>query len=257
MGTLPGAFVARPPFLHTTVDTNYHIGNSRFRYWIEQYKDHYQYASREGRHAVAKEAVLGWRAQGGRFLTRTDPSLGDESTCWGCHSLEKAVKVLGEGLTKRKKPEDEATQSPASQKRPISAIGTLGRPPVFQGSGSLSTGRLEQDARSTTTRHQEQAAMSTTMPVSPHVAAGGAVHAGGAPLQHGGGDTSQNQVGGQVSSYFDASTTSSAASSLSRFETTAQIVRSDTSLQTRGHFTGSLCAMDPQRTTAPMNSETT
>ena len=45
-------------------DTNYHIGNSRFRYFVCQYKQRYQAASREERQSVVREIVEAWRSQG-------------------------------------------------------------------------------------------------------------------------------------------------------------------------------------------------
>ena len=45
-------------------DTNYHIGNSRFRYFVAKYKSRYQIGSREERQAVVQEIINAWRSQG-------------------------------------------------------------------------------------------------------------------------------------------------------------------------------------------------
>lgn len=91
-------------------DTNYHIGNSRFRYFVNQYKQRYQAASREERQAVVQEIIDAWRSQDppGRFLTRSNPS-GSDRCLWhdvgNEMAFKKTIKVLGEGLgAKRRKP---------------------------------------------------------------------------------------------------------------------------------------------------------
>ena len=63
-------------------DTNYHIGNSRFRYFVSRYKDQYQAASREARSSIVIEIIDEWRNQEppGRFVTRTDPANREHST---------------------------------------------------------------------------------------------------------------------------------------------------------------------------------
>jgi hypothetical protein len=61
---------------NTLGDTNYHIGNSRFRHFCRSYKKKYKTASKEGRQAVVQEIVDDWRSQNppGRFLARTNPT---------------------------------------------------------------------------------------------------------------------------------------------------------------------------------------
>ena len=62
-------------------DTNYHIGNHRFRLHIDKYRQRYKAASRKDKGVIVEEVVDNWRSKTppGRFLTRTDPTLGDGS----------------------------------------------------------------------------------------------------------------------------------------------------------------------------------
>ena len=87
--------------IHGFSDTNYHIGNHRFRVLADGHKGSYQAASRKDKAIVVLEVVQCWRAKNppGRFLTRTNPELGDD-TLW--HdvgeeaALKKAAKILSE-----------------------------------------------------------------------------------------------------------------------------------------------------------------
>ena len=62
--------------------TDYHIGNSKFRHLVEEYKEEYWDTSKRKPKSKIIDAILQkWRSMSppGRFLTRTDPSKGDES----------------------------------------------------------------------------------------------------------------------------------------------------------------------------------
>lgn len=82
-------------------DTNYHIGNHRFRVVADKFRERYRAACRRDKATVGYEVVQAWRSKEtpGRFLTRTNPELGDD-TMW--HdvgdevALKKAAKILSE-----------------------------------------------------------------------------------------------------------------------------------------------------------------
>ena len=63
-------------------DTNYHIGNNSFRHLVESYHDRYWAATnRKDKSQMIAAIIHTWRSQnpGGRFLIKTDPTMGDQS----------------------------------------------------------------------------------------------------------------------------------------------------------------------------------
>ena len=78
-------------------NTNYHIGNHRFRVLADEYRRIYRSSNRKEKAAVVKEVVDLWRSRDppGRFLTKTNPELGDDSL-WhdvGDELARKKVKL--------------------------------------------------------------------------------------------------------------------------------------------------------------------
>jgi len=96
-------------------DTNYHIGNHRFRMLADEYCKQYHEASRKEKALIVQQVVSSWRGRNpsGRFLARTDPSLGEESL-WHdvgtAVALKKAAKILSERSS-------EYRAGPSSRKR--------------------------------------------------------------------------------------------------------------------------------------------
>jgi hypothetical protein len=88
-------------------DANSHIGNIKFRQLISQYKPRYTAASRSNKPLVAEEVVQIWRNLDppGRFLIRTDPSLGDDST-WHDVGNRRARKKASQALREKDRSED-------------------------------------------------------------------------------------------------------------------------------------------------------
>lgn len=88
-------------------DANSHIGNVKFRQLIGQYKPRYMAASRSNKPFVAEEVVQIWRNlnPSGRFLIRTDPSLGDDST-WHDVGDRRARKKASQALREKDRSED-------------------------------------------------------------------------------------------------------------------------------------------------------
>lgn len=80
-------------------DTNYHIGNHRFRVLADEHRHVYRSATRKEKQAVVQELVRRWRGRGGRFLAKTNPEKGDESL-WNdvgdIVAKKKAAKILSE-----------------------------------------------------------------------------------------------------------------------------------------------------------------
>lgn len=100
-------------------DTNYHIGNHRFRVLADEHRQEYRSSSRKEKALVVQEVVRCWRARGGRFLAKTNPEKGDESL-W--HDVgddvakKKAAKILSEKSPQEKsKSKDERNKG---RKRP-------------------------------------------------------------------------------------------------------------------------------------------
>lgn len=124
-------------------DTNYHIGNSRFRYFVNQYKQRYQAASREERQTVVQEIIDAWRSQDppGRFLTRSNPS-GSDRCLWhdvgNEMAFKKTIKVLGEGLgAKRLKPSKGKGTPSQSQNSKRKSSGALKNPAPGPSAGEV------------------------------------------------------------------------------------------------------------------------
>lgn len=88
-------------------DANSHIGNIKFRQLIAQYKPRYVAASRSNKPFVAEEVVQVWRGLDppGRFLIRTDPSLGDDST-WHDVGNRRSRKKASQALREKDRSED-------------------------------------------------------------------------------------------------------------------------------------------------------
>ena len=88
-------------------DANSHIGNIKFRQLISQYKPRYIAASRSNKPFVAEEVVQIWRNLDppGRFLIRTDPSLGDDST-WHDVGDRRARKKASQALREKDRSDD-------------------------------------------------------------------------------------------------------------------------------------------------------
>ena len=61
-------------------ETNYHIGNHRFRVLADEHRSRYRGSTRKEKAAVVQDVVRIWRSRNGRFLTKTDPTKGDDST---------------------------------------------------------------------------------------------------------------------------------------------------------------------------------
>lgn len=102
-------------------DTNYHIGNNSFRHLVETYREKYWAASnRKEKSQIIAAIIGGWRTQDppGRFLAKTDPDKGDEST-W--HDVgdqvagRKASKILSEMRIGKKKKAAAAAKRAASK----------------------------------------------------------------------------------------------------------------------------------------------
>ena len=95
-------YISRLLCRSASADTNYHVGNHRFREEANNFRQLYRDASRNDKAVVAQELVDAWRAQEpkGRFLTKTDPSKGDDST-WHDVGLETAIKKAAKVLTER------------------------------------------------------------------------------------------------------------------------------------------------------------
>lgn len=119
-------------------DTNYHLGNARFRHLVAKYRDRYlAAAAKEQRQEIVREIIHRWRSQDppGRFVTRDDPSDRKKSK-W--HDVgdkvaaRKTIKVLGEGLGEKRKrqssdqvcreAEPESKQARRDDKNPASAV---------------------------------------------------------------------------------------------------------------------------------------
>lgn len=90
-------------------DTNYHIGNHRFRVLADEHRQEYRSASRKEKALVVQEVVRIWRGRGGRFLTKTDPEKGDESL-WNdvgdTVAKKKAAKILSEKAPEERNQKD-------------------------------------------------------------------------------------------------------------------------------------------------------
>jgi hypothetical protein len=88
-------------------DANSHIGNIKFRQLINQYKPRYTAASRSNKPFVAEEVVQIWRNLDppGRFLIRTDPVLGDDST-WHDVGDKRARKKASQALREKDRSDD-------------------------------------------------------------------------------------------------------------------------------------------------------
>ena len=88
-------------------DANSHIGNIKFRQLIGQYKPRYTAASRSNKPFVAEEVVQLWRGltPPGRFLVRSDPALGDDST-WHDVGNKRARKKASQALREKDRTED-------------------------------------------------------------------------------------------------------------------------------------------------------
>lgn len=90
-------------------DTNYHIGNHRFRVLADDHRKEYRSASRKEKALVVQEVVRIWRGRGGRFLTKTDPEKGDESL-WNdvgdMVAKKKAAKILSEKAPEERNQKD-------------------------------------------------------------------------------------------------------------------------------------------------------
>lgn len=99
-------------------DTNYHIGNHRFRMMADKFTKSYREASRKEKAVIVQELVDSWRAEDppGRFLTRTDPSKGDQSL-WHDAGEEMALKKAAKILTERASAEMKAEQKGAPGKK--------------------------------------------------------------------------------------------------------------------------------------------
>ncbi|CAB9519994.1 expressed unknown protein [Seminavis robusta] len=87
-------------------ETNYHIGNHRFRVLADEHRSSYRGSSRKDKAIVVHEVVRIWRERKGRFLTKTDPEKGDDSL-W--HDVgdevakKKAAKILSEKSSSRQR----------------------------------------------------------------------------------------------------------------------------------------------------------
>jgi hypothetical protein len=118
-------------------DTNYHIGNHRFRLVADEYKQRYHVAGRKEKALIVQELVDNWRNRDppGRFLTRTDPSKGEDSL-WhdvgNSLALKKAAKILSERSSEyresRKRKAESSREAPPDQK--------LGEVQQIQGAGT-------------------------------------------------------------------------------------------------------------------------
>lgn len=82
--------------------TNNHIGNIRFRQLVNEHKLRYLAATKVEKPKVAMEVVQMWRALNppGRFLTKTDPSQGDDSL-WHDVGDKKAREKASQCLRER------------------------------------------------------------------------------------------------------------------------------------------------------------
>ncbi|CAB9518420.1 expressed unknown protein [Seminavis robusta] len=103
-------------------DTNYHEGNHRFRALIAtHYKERYRNAkTREEKSIIGQEVVIHWRSSDppGRFLTRTDASLGSNSLWHDVGdemAFRKAIKILGEKTKRQRKSPPTRTHNQTSE----------------------------------------------------------------------------------------------------------------------------------------------
>lgn len=101
-------------------DTNYHIGNHRFRVLADEHREEYRASSRKEKALVVQEVVRVWRARGGRFLTKTDPEKGDDSLWHDVGDFlakKKAAKILSEKAPREKNKKEDGKNG-GGAKRP-------------------------------------------------------------------------------------------------------------------------------------------
>lgn len=105
-------------------DTNYHIGNHRFRVAAGLFRARYRAASRKNKPIVVEELVTSWRTSDkppGRFLTRTNPELGDE-TLWHDVGHDVAMKKAAKILSEKTSPACKKGEGSSRKRQPVSCI---------------------------------------------------------------------------------------------------------------------------------------
>ena len=92
-------------FLHTISHATCHPGNVMFRRFVEDYKTLYTTASKPQKSAVADQVVQLWRNRSppGKFLARTDPSMGDDSP-WRDVGDRQARQKVAQSLREKTEP---------------------------------------------------------------------------------------------------------------------------------------------------------